>query len=223
VVLATPDADAVPGLFLYRVDRRRPIIGGATSEGGNLFAWMRATLRLDELPTLEAKLAAMDPDAHGLTVLPFLAGERAPGWAAEARGALVGLTLATHPIDIVRAGLEAIAYRFALIHELLRAVAAPDAVVIASGGALLGSPAWLTIMSDVLGRTVVASQVSEASSRGAALLALEALGLISDLKALPAEAGRSFQADAARHSVYRAGLARQRRLYDQLVGQGARG
>ncbi len=219
VVLATPDAEAVPGLFLYRVDRRRPLIGGATSEGGNLFAWMRSTLRLDELPALEREIATMAPDAHGLTVLPFLAGERAPGWAAEARGALIGLTLATRPIDMLRAGLEAIAYRFALIHELLRGVAAPDAVVVASGGALLGSPAWLTIMSDVLGRTVVASQVSEASSRGAALLALEALGLISDLMALPAEEGRSFQADAVRHAAYQAALARQTHLYNLLVGQ----
>jgi gluconokinase len=223
VVLSTPDAGVLPGLFLYRVDRRRPIIGGATSEGGNLFAWMRSALRLDELSQLEAEIATMAPDAHGLTVLPFWAGERAPGWAAEARGALVGLTLATRPIDILRAGLEAIAYRFALIHELLRAVASPDAVVVASGGALLGSPAWLTIMSDVLGRTVVASQVSEASSRGAALLALEALGLIPDLKALPAAAGRSYQADAARHAAYQSGLARQKHLYDLLVRQESKG
>src|SRR5918912_360435 len=150
VVVETPDAPVVPGLWWYRVDRRRPLLGGALSEGGNLVAWMRATLRLDTLPDLEAEIAAMAPDAHGLTVLPFLAGERSPGWAAQARGAIAGLSLATHPVEILRAGLEAIAYRFALIQRRLAAVAAPDAEVIASGGALLSSPAWMGMMPDVV-------------------------------------------------------------------------
>jgi gluconokinase len=217
VVVETPDAPVVPGLWWYRVDRRRPLLGGALSEGGNLVAWMRATLRLDALPDLEAEIAAMAPDAHGLTVLPFLAGERSPGWAAQARGAIAGLSLATHPVEILRAGLEAIAYRFALIQRRLAAVAAPDAEVIASGGALLSSPAWMGMMADVLGRRVVALGEHEASSRGAALLALEALGLLPDIAAVPTTLGATYEPDAARHARYQEGIARQTHLYDLLV------
>src|ERR671935_195229 len=86
VVVETPDAPVVPGLWWYRVDRRRPLLGGALSEGGNLVAWMRATLQLDALPDLEAEIAAMAPDAHGLTVLPFLAGGGPPRRGGPARG-----------------------------------------------------------------------------------------------------------------------------------------
>jgi gluconokinase len=218
VVVDAPDAPVVPGLWCYRVDRRRPLLGGALSEGGNLFAWMRSTLHVDALPALEDEIAAMAPDGHGLSVLPFLAGERSPGWAAAARGAIVGLTLATQPAHILRAGLEAVAYRFALIHQRLDAVAAPDAVAVASGGALLGSPVWMDIMADVLGRTVVASGEREASSRGAALLALEALGLLPDIAAVPTKLGPVHQPDAARHARYQEAIARQVHLYDLLVG-----
>ncbi len=218
VVAATPDVEVVPGLWCYRVDRRRPLLGGALSEGGNLFAWMRATLQLDALPDLEKEIAAMAPDAHGLAMLPFLAGERSPGWAADARGAISGLSLSTRPTDILRAGLEAIAYRFALIHQRLDAVAATRADVVASGGALLGSPAWMGIMADVLGRRVVASGEREASSRGAALLALEALGLLPHIDAAHTAFGATYRPDKERHARYQEAIARQADLYDLLVG-----
>jgi gluconokinase len=220
VVAATPDVEVVPGLWCYRVDRQRPLLGGALSEGGNLFAWMRATLQLDALPDLEKEIAAMAPDAHGLTMLPFLAGERSPGWAADARGAISGLSLSTHPTDILRAGLEAIAYRFALIHQRLDAVATAHADVVASGGALLGSPAWMGIMADVLGRRVVASGEREASSRGAALLALEALGLLPHIDAAHTAFSATYQPDTERHARYQQAIARQAGLYDLLVGSG---
>ncbi len=33
-----------PGLFVYRLDERRVLEGGALSDGGNLYAWLRKTL-----------------------------------------------------------------------------------------------------------------------------------------------------------------------------------
>jgi gluconokinase len=57
--------------------------------------------------------------------------------------------------------------------------------VIASGAALRHSPAWVQMMADALDTPVTLSGVKEASSRGAALLALErigAVGRISDLE-----------------------------------------
>src|SRR5438094_607297 len=100
-----------PGLWRYGVDRERLLLGGATSEGGNVYAWCREVLRLPDDATLEQRLEAMTPDAHGLTVLPFLAGERAPGWRGDRRGAVAGLSLDTGPLEIVRAALEAVALR----------------------------------------------------------------------------------------------------------------
>ncbi|MEZ4735178.1 MAG: hypothetical protein R3E79_49415 [Caldilineaceae bacterium] len=78
-VVVDPNLDQVPdGLWLYRVSGKQGLLGGATTEGGNLFAWLRETLQLPPMAQLEKELAAREPAAHGLTVLPFVAGERAP-------------------------------------------------------------------------------------------------------------------------------------------------
>jgi gluconokinase len=213
-------ADAVaipPGLFCYRVDRRRILLGGALSNGGSVHAWLVRTLRLEDAAAVERELEAMPPDAHGLTVLPFLAGERSTGWVAEARAAVVGLSLATRPIEILRAGLETVAYRFALIHERLREACPRADVVVATGGGLAASPAWTRIMADVLGVPVIPSREPEASARGAALLALEALGAVGSVDALPGRLGAPVEPDATCTGRYQAGLARHRELYDTLL------
>jgi gluconokinase len=88
IVTATPPAPP-PGLWRYRLDRRRSLIGGATSEGGNVFAWCREHLKLPDDAALERALGT--PGRGDLVALPFLAGERSPGWRAERRGALAGL------------------------------------------------------------------------------------------------------------------------------------
>lgn len=214
------EADLVtvpPGLWCYRVDRRRILLGGALSNGGNLYAWLARTLRLASAEEIEREVAALEPDGHGLTLLPFLAGERSTGWVGSARAAIVGLSLATRPIDVVRAGLETVAYRFALIHELLREAFPGADEVVATGGALLASPAWIHIMADVLGVPVLPSTEAEASSRGAALLALEALGVLPSLAAAPAGVGPAVAPDPGRHARYREGLARHRQLYETLI------
>ena len=205
------------GLWCYRVDGRRSLLGGALSEGGSIYAWMKTTLKFKDLSNLESALAKRQPDAHGLTVLPFLAGERSPGWAGYARGTIHGLSLATTPLDILQAGLEAVAYRVAIVFELLCQFLPIDPQVIASGGALLNSPTWLQMMTDVLGRIITVSEVQDASGRGAALLALEALGVIKDLKDVPDFVGRTFQPEMNRHAQYQEAIERQKRLYEKLV------
>ncbi len=215
-------ADKLPipaGLFCYRADGSRLIMGGSLSEGGNVFAWLRQTLQLPNLFSEEAELQKMQPDGHGLTILPFVAGERAPGWAGNARFAINGISLNTSPVEIVRAALESIAYRFGLIHELLQPAVPKASEIIASGAALLNSPAWLQIMADVLNRPVKASGENETSSRGAALLVLEQMGAFGDkgLEAAHYEFDTSYQPDPARHERYAAAIERQRELYNLLV------
>ena len=218
VVLSQAPEHLPSGLWCYRVDGKRSLLGGALSEGGSVFAWMKDVLNLGAYPDLEKALAAAEPDSHGLTVLPFLAGERAPGWAGQARAVLQGLSLATSPLDILRASMEAVAYRLFLVFELLRPLISGEPRIVASGGALLGSPAWLQIVADVLGRGVSVCGVAEATSRGAALLALEALGAIKNLEEVPHFILPGCQPRPHRHARYRLAIERQEDLYRTLIG-----
>ena len=59
------------------------------------------------------------------------------------------------------------------------------------------------------------SPEEEASSRGAALLALAHLGVPPPA---PAPPGRTVAPDPARHAVYRRAIERQRHLYEIVVG-----
>jgi gluconokinase len=207
-----------PGLWRYRVDRKLAVTGGALSEGGNVRAWCANALRLPDDDAIEwALLRDADRDA-GLTALPFLAGERSPGWNDHARAAIAGLSLATAPIDMLRAALESVALRLALVYEQLAPLAASPHDIVASGGALTRSRAWTQMIADALGRPLVRSTESEATSHGIALLVLESLGRLSDLAAVPLPAGERVEPDPGRHQRYRDLAARQGRLYTALFG-----
>jgi gluconokinase len=123
------------GLWCYRVDERRSLLGGALSEGGSIVAWLRDVL--GEAAPDDDELAAVARPGTSPVFLPLLAGERAPGWRAEARGTLAGLSLQTTPGEIMMAGLEGVALRLGLIARLLAPEVPKVARVVGSGGGLL--------------------------------------------------------------------------------------
>ena len=198
-----------PALWCYRADAQRILLGGSLSDGGSVVAWLRETTNLPEPDEAEAAIAAMEPDCHGLTFLPLLSGERGPGWSDRAGAAIEGMTVKTTPVELLRAGLEAVALRFALLDADLPG----EQLVVATGGGLVNSPAWTQIIADALGRPVAHSAVAEGSSRGAAVMALEALG------EQPGEAplGDTFEPDPSATEAYRAALERQRALYERVI------
>jgi gluconokinase len=213
VFAGEPPNDLAPGLWSYRACRRRVVVGGALSDGGGLVQWLNETLIFPD--DRQHEIAALEPDSHGLTVLPFWSGERSTGWLSEARGGIFGLKQQTTPVEIARAVLESIAYRFALITRALDQIA-PNATIAASGNALRSSPAWLQIIADVLGRPLLLGGTAEASSRGVALLALEAVGKIANIEDDTFAVDQVFEPDMTRHARYQQGLARQEELYDRI-------
>jgi gluconokinase len=214
LVSDTPQTKVSPGLWRYRVDNRRFVTGGALSNGGDVFAWIKRNLALPK--DIEGRLETAAPGTHGLTMLPFFSGERTPYWRADLRAAIIGLSASTDAFDILRASLESIALRFCEIYRLLAGLGGAPSEVIASGGALLHSPAWTQMMADALDRPVTVCTETEASCRGAALWALERLGMIDDLSELPAATGAVFTPRPEFQTAYQDLLARQNQLYERL-------
>jgi gluconokinase len=212
--VATPD-----GLWRYRLNRERVIVGGALSNGGNLARWLGATLNVPSRRKLLDAVAALPPDGHGLTVLPFLDGERSPIYRSDIRGTVTGLSLSTTPEQITRAFFEAVSYRFGDIHGRLKPVA-PDADdIIVDGGAILNRAVWTQITADVLGRALIDSSVHEATSRGAAIVALQLDGSLKSIDDAPDRLGPVFNPDSNNHRLYVQGAARQMALFEQLKVQ----
>jgi gluconokinase len=199
------------GLWSYRVDAKLHLIGGATSEGGSVFRWLNETLALGDAAAFEAELARRPADAHGLTLLPLFGGERSPGWAADATGVIVGLRFSTTPLDILQAGLEAVALRLALVAEQLES-AAPNAQFIASGGAVVASPVWAQIITNALNRPIHVTEENELTARGTALLVLRAMAGTA-LDAYPPTIARVLEPQPQAAAALAAARVRQVRLY----------
>jgi gluconokinase len=214
-----PPAKIPGGLWCYRIDRRRVIIGGALSDGGGLYAWLKNTLKITGIDDeIEGEISLRAPDSHGLTFLPFLAGERSTGYHENAAGAVLGLTQNTTAVEIVQAAMESVAYRFAAVYEQLLTVC-PIEEVIASGGALRESPVWTQIIADVFGHDLSLPDTREASSRGAVLLALETIGKIESIEKIETPRGEEFKFDKARHEIYQAARKRHEEFYKRLLDQ----
>jgi gluconokinase len=211
------DSIAIPsGLFCYRLDRKRFVLGGALSNGGEVFAWMRKTLQLPPVDELERQLAQLPPDMHGLTILPLFAGERSTGWRVDARAAITGLAASTTPLQILHAALQSVVLRFRNVYDLMTASLGVPQEVIASGGGLLHSPSWTKMMADGLPHSVAPCLEPEATSRGAALMALERIGAIRDIGDLAPRLGTAVIPDESNKQRYDAALEQQHRLYNKL-------
>lgn len=221
-VVVPPESIVPPmGLWLYLVDAKRGLLGGALSEGGNVFAWMSKTLRLPSLTEAEPHVAAIPPDSHGLTILPFISGERSLGWHAEVRATVAGINVRTTPEDILRAAIEALAYQLAAVYDELNNALERDELaptLVGSGGALLSSSVMQSVIADTLNTPLHPSLAHEASARGAALLALESLGVIPDVAQVPLDTAPPISPNEANHAIYRLAAERQWELYHKLLG-----
>lgn len=218
VVITRQDPHQAPpvpqGLWGYRVDRHRHLLGGAITDGGSIVRWVQDFFEAD-WSEVDRTASVAEPDGHGLTLLPFLHGERSPGWTDNATLAIQGITSHTHPGHVLRAGMEAVAFRLFLIARRLEDQIPPEAPILASGGALEISALWRQIIADVFGREVRLTTASETTSRGVAILALEALGHTTRIeRQLPVAA---IARPIPRHvPIYRHALVRHEALYSRL-------
>ena len=202
------------GLFCYRVDAERVLIGGAVSNAGNLRAWCLRELNLPgDMQELERAIAAPPVPERPLTILPFWVSERAPTWPEDLRGTIVGLTHSTSALDVLRATREAVFHRLAQIAGLLRARR-----FVVSGG-IQKSRADLQLLADVLGSSVIACSEPEASLRGAAVFALEKLGVAAPSPSV----GRLIQPRLRFSRQYFAARKRQQQLEKLACGFAASG
>lgn len=122
----------------------------------------------------DARIAATPPGADGLTMLPFLNGERTPDLPLG-KGVLAGMDL--HNVSeahFYRAAMEGATYSLKYGYDaFVRAGMSFDRIVLTGGGSK--SPAWRQMVADVFGLPVDVPQQAEGAAFGAALQALWSL------------------------------------------------
>lgn len=184
VMVERPGVDALGGVFCYALTEDRWVVGGAINNGGVVLQWAGDALAPELGDESEEELLALAAEAPigsgGLVMLPYLLSERAPHWSSLPRGAYVGLTRDHRRPHLVRAALEGVCQQLALVLASIKAADNEIREVRATGG-FARSPLWRQMLADVLGTEIRFTTAQEGSSFGAALLGMQALGIVSSI------------------------------------------
>ena len=112
----------------------------------------------------------------GLLVVPYFAGSATPYMDAQARGAMLGLTLSTDRTTFVKGLLEGTCFELRLNIEALAQVGLNVQRLPATGGGA-HSPAWLQLKADITGKQVVTLNITEGGCLAGAILGGVAAGV----------------------------------------------
>jgi gluconokinase len=184
LVVERPTVDERGRVFCYALTPGRWVVGGAINNGGVVLRWAGDALapELGEHPEAEllALAAQAPPGSDALIMLPYLLSERAPHWSSVPRGAYVGLTRGHRREHLVRAALEGVCQQLGLVLASLRESGNEVREIRATGG-FARSRFWRQLLCDVLGSSVGFAGSHHGSGFGAALLGMEALGVIESI------------------------------------------
>jgi gluconokinase len=225
---AAPVVEPVSQLFSYVLAEGRYIVGGASNNGGVVLDWLfrdvlggaSAAAAGPLPPAFDALVAAAgETSSDRLICLPYVAGERAPLWNAEARGVLAGLSVSHSAPQIMRAAIEGILCNARWIAEpLLKRQPAPREVV--ATGRLLEEPWIRQLAADVFDLPVRQLGDVDASLLGAVKLAHIAAGEWPwDHSAYPSGTGAAQVSTPQHADRYRDAYVRFRRLAASIYGQ----
>ena len=178
-------AHAIPGLYAPN---------GTMQTAGGAYSWLKNTICLDETRTAELKgvspydlineeIEKSVPGSNGVLFLPYLLGERAPRWNADAKGSFLGLKAETTRADLLRSVLEGVTMNLAIVLDILKTQVEIDEIMVVGGGAK--GRVWRQIMADVYNtRITVPAVLEEAGSMGAAVIGGVGAGIYRDFDAI---------------------------------------
>ncbi|WP_130837720.1 gluconokinase [Lachnoclostridium sp. Marseille-P6806] len=153
------------------------LTGAATSGAGNCIGWFRDKMAAG------CSYGELEDAADELTelpvFLPFLYGERSPGWRDDRRGAFREL-LPQHGLrEMYKAVQMGVLFHLKQCFDVLRESCGTPSEIIVSGG-ITKSEVWLRMLADIFEQDILVSDFPHASMLGAAALGLAAGGVIGD-------------------------------------------
>lgn len=214
-VLPKPKTDPKGRTFCYALTENHWVVGGPVNNGGIVLRWLRDEFASSEVET--AKRLGIDPydvltqiastvnaGADGLLFHPFLTGERAPLWDANARGSFFGLSIHHQKQHMIRAVLEGIVFNLYTVLLAVEELTGEPVRIQASGG-FARSDMWCQLMADVFDKPVTVPESFESPCLGAVVLGMYALGEIKDFSIVSDMIGetRTHHPDAAASKTYR--------------------
>jgi len=173
--------------------------GAAVNGACNCVDWLKPIM----FPTQSyAEVEKADVDYKNMPYfMPFLFGERCPGWSDARKGGFYGMRSYHTPVDMYFSVLEGILFNVYQCYEILCKVAQEPTQILLSGG-ILNSARWKQICADIFNREMFCEEIPHASLIGATVLALEYTGYIDNIKNYRVKRGGTVKPDEKGVSLF---------------------
>lgn len=203
----------VPGYYGYEAGQ---------AAVGDIYNWFISNLasadcfeqsaedNISPLAVMDARAARLRPGESGLLALDWWNGNRSMLNNANLSGLITGLTLATREEEIYRAIIEATAFGTRAIVEAMEQNGVHIGKIFACGGLSRKSELVMQVFSDVLGREITVTGLSQGTAYGAAMYGMVAAGAAAGgfdtmdqaMRALAKPPLKSYRPDMQAHQVY---------------------
>ncbi|MBL7699400.1 MAG: gluconokinase [Chitinophagaceae bacterium] len=223
MMINRPAFDPKHRIFNYVLMENAYLSGGPLNNGGNVMQWFargflkKEFSRADEIEEFIAEACAVPAGSEGLVFLPYIYGERAPVWDAQARGIFFGVSAVHTAAHFMRAIMEGISFALLEILNTMEETIGPSNQIFASGG-FIRSDNWKKLLADVLGRKIYITHAEDSSAAGAAMVAMMALGLKKDFNEMRSffSVKETYEPDMSDHEVYMRNYAVYSTLYEKF-------
>ncbi len=162
--LLTSCAWSIKGVTNYALE-------GSIFQAGSVISWLKDELGFIQNPKECDDFCNSIEDCGGVYLVPAFTGLGAPYWKPDARGVLTGLTRGTGRAQIVRAGVESIAYQVTELVNLMTDDTGIKAGQMKVDGGVCASNFLMQLQSDLLGVTITRALSDEMTAMGAGLAA----------------------------------------------------
>lgn len=174
-------------LFNYVLTENCYVSGGPTNNGGIIFEWyakqfgdFRSPFDIEyTMQHLIHEAADVPVGSQGLVFLPYLLGERAPIWNANARGTFFGINIKHEKQHFVRAVIEGILYEMYSIGKTLQEHRTINSLTV--NGSFASIPLCARIIADIFKMPVSIGKNPDSIAQGAYLLSATDMGIYRSL------------------------------------------
>jgi len=176
MVVDAPRLPEQPSTWCYYMYSEQRLVGAATNGATNCVDWFldRCGNSSNRYADYDRAAATVDVEAAPI-FLPFIYGERCPGWEENRPGGFVGLKSHHGPAEMYYAILEGVLFNLYQCYTILTELAGVPERILISGG-IMHSPFWLQLACDLLGRDLWTTGTKNDSTMGAVLVALQSVG-----------------------------------------------
>ena len=153
------------------------VLEGNLNYTGAVITWLKDDLKLIQSPGETGILAEQAVKDDSLYLVPAFSGLGAPYWDSRAAAAIVGMTRTTGKAEVVRAGVECIAYQIADIVKAMSEDAGVKVEELRVDGGPTKNTYLMQFQSDIAEASVQVPDSEELSGIGPAYAAGLALGV----------------------------------------------